>query len=109
MNCELRKDRKDAKITKRIWRDRMPYEDEITPYGTLATVPPELESLAHLVIGAAIEVHRELGPGMSEEGYQKAMAIELALRQVPFEQQRVVDVIYKGVVVAKGKIDILVA
>jgi GxxExxY protein len=87
----------------------MPYDDEIPPYGDLLEPPPELDRLAYSVIGAAIEVHRELGPGCPEEAYQRSMEIELTSRRIPFERQKVVDILYKGVVVAKCKIDLLVA
>ncbi|HZL38499.1 MAG TPA: GxxExxY protein [Tepidisphaeraceae bacterium] len=87
----------------------MPYEDEIPPYGDLSEPPPELDALARAVIGAAIEVHRHLGPGLSEEPYQRAMGIELELRSIPFEAQKELEIIYKGVRVGKGKIDLLIA
>src|SRR4051812_16312131 len=68
---------------------------------------PESERYASLVIGAAIEVHRHLGPGRSEAGYAKAMAHELTLRQIPFRREVCFDVGYKGVVVEQGRIDLL--
>ena len=69
----------------------------------------EIDRLAHSVIGAAIEVHRILGPGYLEAVYQKAMEVELRLRNIPFKPQRPVDVAYKGYPVGEGYIDILVA
>lgn len=71
--------------------------------------PRELDELARAVIGAAIEVHRHLGPGMPEEAYQHAMEIELRQRVIPFERQKPVEIVYKGIVVGTGKIDLLVA
>jgi GxxExxY protein len=68
-----------------------------------------LEHLAHVVIGAAIEVHRELGPGYLESIYEKAMAIELSLRGIPFAQQFDVPVGYKGQKVGTGTLDFFVA
>ncbi len=45
------------------------------------------DQLARAVIGAAIEVHRHLGPGSLESVYEAAMAVELGLREVAFERQ----------------------
>jgi GxxExxY protein len=71
-------------------------------------VPAEIEDLAHSVIGAAIEVHRELGPGLSEVHYKKAMSRELTIRGIPHQTEVEVDVYYKGVSVGKAFIDLLV-
>ena len=68
----------------------------------------ELDRLAHQVIGAAIEVHRQLGPGLLEPVYEKALCIEFDLRGIPFRSQSGVGVIYKGRPVGKGKLDLLV-
>jgi GxxExxY protein len=86
----------------------VPYEDEIPPYGDRVEPPEELDRLARDVIGAAIEVHRELGPGLPEAAYQGAMEVELRSRQIPFERQVEMNVVYKGVVVAKCRIDLVV-
>jgi GxxExxY protein len=67
-----------------------------------------LDELAHSVIGAAIEVHRVLGPGYLEKTYQKALEIELALRGVPFTPQHPVALAYKGHDVGEGLLDLLV-
>lgn len=56
----------------------------------------ERDPLTGAVIGAAIEVHRVLGPGLLESVYQKALSRELELRGVPFEPQVPVPVEYKG-------------
>ena len=56
----------------------------------------ELDELAPKVIGAAIEVHRHLGPGYLESVYEEAVAIECGLRDIPFERQVPVSLDYKG-------------
>ena len=56
----------------------------------------ERDPLTHLVIGAAIEVHREMGPGLLESIYQKCMEAELKLRGATFQAQARVPLIYKG-------------
>ncbi len=66
------------------------------------------DALAHAVIGAAIEVHRLLGPGFLEEVYEEALCIELRLRGVPYERQKRVRIDYKGEPVGEGRIDLLV-
>ena len=54
-------------------------------------------ALSHLIIGAAIEVHREVGPGLIEKPYEEAMCHELHLRGLNFTRQRQVPFVYKGV------------
>jgi len=52
--------------------------------------------LSESVVGACIEVHRQLGPGLLESLYEAALCHELTLRQLPFVRQRTVPVTYKG-------------
>jgi GxxExxY protein len=56
----------------------------------------ERDPLTALVIGAAIEVHRELGPGLLESVYQKCMEIELRLQGQAFLPQAPLPLVYKG-------------
>ena len=67
--------------------------------------------LSSAVIGAAIEVHRCLGPGLLESVYEEALCHELHLRDVPFKRQQQVPLIYKGVRLAAAelRLDLLVA
>ncbi len=53
-------------------------------------------ALSNLIIGAAIEVHEQLGPGLLENAYQAAMECEMSLRKIPYECQKLVPVVYKG-------------
>ncbi len=48
------------------------------------------------IIGAAMEVHRELGQGFLEAVYQEALAMELTTRGIPFEQEKVLSISFKG-------------
>jgi len=73
----------------------------------LVEPPPAVDQLAHDVIGAAIEVHRHLGPGFTEAIYEQALAVELRLRGIPFQRQMAVVVAYKGHVVGRGRVDLL--
>jgi GxxExxY protein len=66
--------------------------------------------LTHEIIGAAIEVHRELGPGKPEAAYESALARELGLRGLRHQEQKPVPVVYKGVKLECGyRLDVLVA
>jgi GxxExxY protein len=56
----------------------------------------------YAVVGAAIEVHRELGAGFLEAVYQEAMERELVLRGIAFESQRELAIQYKGQALAKS-------
>ena len=55
------------------------------------------DSLTHAIIGAAIEVHRGLGPGLLESAYSRCLAIELEERNLEFVREVPVPVHYKGV------------
>jgi GxxExxY protein len=68
----------------------------------------EVDRLAHRVIGAALEVHRILGPGLLESVYESALCIELALLGVPFARQVSKRVEYKHYSVGEAKLDLLV-
>jgi GxxExxY protein len=71
-------------------------------------VDPATEDLAHAAIGAAIEVHRELGPGLPETSYKNALSHELTLRGIPHVVEAKVPIYYKGLLVGEGSVDILV-
>lgn len=66
------------------------------------------DDLASAVIGAAIEVHRVLGPGYLESVYEEALAVELKLRGIAFERQKAISVEYKEHTVGEGRLDLLV-
>jgi GxxExxY protein len=70
----------------------------------------EHDPITHEIIGAAIEVHRLLGPGLLESAYEECLAHELSIRKLEFRRQVPVPVVYKGVKLECGyRIDILVA
>ncbi len=68
------------------------------------------KELTGQIISAAIEVHRELGPGLLESAYQACLAREFSVRGLSFEQEKALPVDYKGVRVDCGyRLDFLVA
>jgi GxxExxY protein len=68
------------------------------------------KELTNQIIGAAIEVHRALGPGLLESAYQVCLCQELTLRQISFERQKSIPLEYKGVLLDCGyRLDLLVA
>lgn len=69
-----------------------------------------INNLSSSIIGAAIEVHRALGPGLLESAYEQCLARELSLRDIPFQHQKPLPVLYKGTRLDCGyRLDFLVA
>ena len=67
------------------------------------------EELTAAIIGAAIEVHRHLGPGLLESAYEECLCRELELRRIAFERQKPLPLEYKGARLDCGyRIDLLV-
>ena len=68
----------------------------------------EFGDLTEVIIGAAIEVHRQLGPGFLESVYENALVIELRTRGLDVEQQKAVSIKYNGIEVGTHRLDVLV-
>ena len=69
----------------------------------------DIDALSKQVIGAAIEVHRELGPGLLESAYEACLCYELASRNIAYKRQQPLPVLYKGVSIdCEYRIDVLV-
>ena len=67
------------------------------------------DALSNRIIGAAIEVHRILGPGLLESAYEKSLCHELKLMKMSFERQKSLPVTYKDVHLDCGyRLDILI-
>ncbi|MFN8287558.1 MAG: GxxExxY protein [Chitinophagales bacterium] len=60
------------------------------------TSKKQLDELTYNIVGAAIEVHKELGPGLLENIYQKCLAKEFSLRQIKFVEELRIPLAYKG-------------
>jgi GxxExxY protein len=70
----------------------------------------DIGNLTGEVIGAAIEVHKTLGPGLLESTYEECLCRELELRKIPYERQKELPIEYKGLKLDCGyRLDILVA
>lgn len=68
----------------------------------------ELNDLTGRIIGCAIEVHRQLGPGLLESIYESALCIELALAGLAYERQKAIPVVYKGSPLGEYRADVIV-
>ena len=67
------------------------------------------EEITERILAAAIEVHRELGPGLLESVYEDCLCRELAFRGIEFERQKELPVIYKGIAIdGRFRLDLLV-
>ncbi|MDP0497218.1 MAG: GxxExxY protein [Verrucomicrobiota bacterium JB024] len=67
------------------------------------------DDLTQAIVGAAIEVHRTMGPGLLESAYEACLCHELDLRSIPYQRQLDMPVAYKGLKLEKGyRIDLLV-
>jgi GxxExxY protein len=71
-------------------------------------MPLEHEALTERIIGAAIEVHRRLGPGFLESVYEKALIIELRKRGLALREQMEVIIVYDGEEVGRHRLDLFV-
>lgn len=75
----------------------------------LTTVNRDLDALTGNIIGAAIDVHRVLGPGLLESAYEACLSHELRLRKLSVEEQKPVPISYKGFTLDCGyRVDIVV-
>ena len=71
-------------------------------------VKHDFEELSKKIIGAAIEVHRELGPGFLESIYERALKVEFAKHNFHFDSQKEIKIKYLGVEVGLHRLDLIV-
>jgi GxxExxY protein len=69
----------------------------------------QFEDLSAHVIGAALAVHKGLGPGYLESTYHSAMRVSLAHRALPFESELAFEIAFEEVLVGRARIDLIVA
>ena len=70
---------------------------------------PQLEELVHDVIGCCIAVHKELGPGLVEQIYQRAVGLELDAAGISYQREKRFPVIYRGKCLYAHRVDLVVA
>ncbi len=68
----------------------------------------QFEELSKKIIGAAIEVHRELGPGFLENIYEEALKLELSEHRLHYDNQKEIKIMYLGVEIGTHRLDLLV-
>lgn len=68
----------------------------------------DVEELIRKVIGAAINVHRELGPGFLESVYEEALAVEFEGQGIQYEKQKLIPILYHGRKVGEHRLDMLI-
>lgn len=74
-----------------------------------AEVAEEPNRISERIIGAAVEVHRNLGPGLLESAYEACLCRELTLRGIGYLRQQLIDVEYKGMPVRRAfRVDLIV-
>jgi len=69
---------------------------------------PKLNRITNAIIGACIEVHRQLGAGYLEAYYERALEKEFRLRNINFVRQQRFEVLYKGDVIGTGEADFVI-
>ena len=68
----------------------------VTPFAQTVGVNEQLNALTESIIGAALEVHHELGPGLLENAYEACLAFELVNLGLSIERQRALPIVYKN-------------
>ena len=81
----------------------------VAPTGDMQIDPSTFNDITHGILGAAIEVHRSLGPGLLESIYMPCLQFELTARNLSFVAQRPIPVVYKGIALETSyRIDLIV-
>jgi GxxExxY protein len=79
------------------------------PLQISSTLPVETEEIISRIIGCALAVHRELGPGFLERIYSTALCLELDADGLSFEREKAVTVTYRGIAIPGQRMDLIVA
>ena len=73
-----------------------------------SSLPPDLEDLVRQTIGCCIVVHRELGPGLLEKVYPRAIALELKSRNIPYSREKAIPIRYRDTLICQQRIDLFI-
>ena len=73
-----------------------------------SSLPADLDDLVRQTIGCCIAVHRELGPGLLETVYPRAIAIELKSRNIPYSREKAIPIKYRDTLICHHRIDLLI-
>jgi GxxExxY protein len=84
-------------------------QNAASPKNYTSTLDVPTDVLTHEIIGAGIEVHRHLGPGLLEAPYERALCFELDRREIPFRSQVPIPLTFKGDNVGDYYADLIVA
>ena len=76
---------------------------------SISVLPAETDELITRIIGCALVVHRQLGPGFLESIYSTALGLELEAEGIPFERERSISVIYRGHPIGAQRVDFIVS
>lgn len=83
-------------------------EEKAKYLSVASTLPEDKEKLISRVIGAAIEVHKQLGPGFLESIYERALCYELESLGIPFEKEVEILVPYKEIAIPGQRLDLVI-
>lgn len=73
-----------------------------------SNLPADLEDLVRQTIGCCIVVHRELGPGLLEGVYPRAIALELQSRNISYSKEKAIPIRYRGTLICHQRIDLVI-
>ena len=90
------------------YKDRVEDPFSVRRMRTASPLSPKAERVMHATIGAAIAVHRALGPGYLESIYKAAMCIELASRGLSYARERSLEVVYRDIPIPGQRVDLIV-
>lgn len=85
------------------------HEDKKMTIKLKSELSEEIEILYERIIGVAIEVHNQLGPGFLESVYEKAICYELANQGITYERQKEITILYKGQPISGQRLDLIVS